>query len=571
MGSSIYSGPDQVRIKEGAYLGAAFLMLMSWLMWDHLQPWQSFYNELLAGFSVLCLGLAVFITDLRQRIELSFPHLLLFAVVFVPFVQYSLGQVVFLGDAFMFTLYLGALLLAYWTGYRLGGVQAKSLVDVVAAVVLIAALVSLFLAFCQWLNVHNGWWLMGYAAGGRPYANVAQPNHLSTLLSLGVAGALYFRETGRTSAWVTALVVVALLAGIVLTRSRMPYMFLLLTFVWVLWKKPRLNLRCSTAQVVGAALVFMALAWLRSYLADFVVVVEEGVLVESGRVYGSGRFLIWQQILHAIGQAPLFGYGWGQVSNAQIAAAAVIPSYRLVDYSHNILLDLLVWNGVILGGLLIAALGWWAWSRLYQCRDIASWFLLLMLGIIGVHSLLEYPLAYTYFLLPAGLFAGIIDSKYLQGARRPKWRVPGFIPVLLVLSGWVFVGVLMADYRTMAADNRQMRLESRGLYDNTSKQEYKARFLTQLQEFNRFARTLASENMSELDLAWMGQVTHRYPYPPALFRHALALGLNGQYEAAELELLRLKNLHIPLRYEEGVEGWEILSERYPQLRQVRLP
>ena len=569
-GTLSVSEQPKVRVKEGFYFSAAFLMLMSWLMWDHFRPWQSFYNELFAGLSLLLLSSALFFPLYRRRIDLTAPALLLFAIVLIPLLQYVFGQITFLGDSAVPALYLAGLALSYWTGCQIGKQQRKDVVDVVAGTLLLGAMVSLFLASCQWLDVYRGWWVTGYAAGGRPYANLAQPNHLATLFCLGLVAALYLREVGRFGGWVTGLIVLMLLAGMVITRSRMPYVFMVVIFAWVLWQKNRFSLKCSWLQLVIGAVVFMGLVWVRPYISDWVVVIEGGGAVEQGRTYDSGRLVIWQQILSAIGQAPMFGYGWGQVVHAQIAVATELPSYRVVEYSHSIILDIFVWNGVFVGGVLLVAMGWWLVSRILQCQDVATWFLLLVIGLVGVDSLLGFPFAYAYFLLPVGLCAGTIDS-VCRGNRLVKLRVPGWVPVVVVVAGWASLSYLFMDYRTMEWDHRQMRLEGRGVSERRPNEEPRVRLLTQLAAYNRYARTLATENMSESELVWMGEVAHRYPYPPALFRYALALGLNGKHEEAELELRRLKNLHASIRYEEGVAGWEILSARYPQLRQVTLP
>ncbi|WP_332674278.1 Wzy polymerase domain-containing protein [Aromatoleum sp.] len=110
-------------------------------------------------------------------------------------------------------------------------------------------------------------------------------------------------------------------------------------------------------------------------------------------------------------------------------------------------------------------------------------------------------------------------------------------------------------------------LESRTLPDEATP----VTLLTQLEEFARFARTEAQEKMSPSELTRLEHVAHRYPYPPALFRYALALGLNHKYEEAEVELLRLKKLHPIARMDEAREGWATLTKRYPQLSNVVVP
>ena len=69
---------------------------------------------------------------------------------------------------------------------------------------------------------------------------------------------------------------------------------------------------------------------------------------------------MWQQVWEAIWLQPWTGYGWNQVSNAQAAVVGHYPDSRLIEHSHSLPLDLLVWNGVPLGGLIVAVAVVWS-------------------------------------------------------------------------------------------------------------------------------------------------------------------------------------------------------------------
>src|SRR5690606_32076970 len=77
------------------------------------------------------------------------------------------------------------------------------------------------------------------------------------------------------------------------------------------------------------------------------------------------------------------------------------------EHAHNIFIHLLAETGIA-GALLLLA-GVWAWLRGFQWRNITpeGWWLLALLAIIGIHSLLEYPLWYAYFLGPVALLLGV--------------------------------------------------------------------------------------------------------------------------------------------------------------------
>lgn len=551
------------------YLFAGLLVFLGWLLPNHYYPWVAFHNDFLVVLGFLSLGVAVFCLQPERLLKMEavpWPVLVLAAVATVPMLQYGVGKIHFFGDALLASCYLGGLSLAYVMGGLLpAGKQASNngaVVEAIAMVFLAGAFCSFVLATCQWLGVWGSIWITDMPLGGRPYANLAQPNNLATLLWLGVASAVYLRECGKLSAALTLLFVLLLLAGIAMAGSRTSLLVMVFVAGWLLWQPQRLALKCSRVQVCGGVVVFIAL-WLGwSSLSDLLYLSAHSIAERQDM----SRLGIWAQMFDATLREPLFGYGWNQASFAQIAVVAEHVAAVAVEHSHNIVLDLLVWNGLVLGGVLALLLAWWMLSRLWYCRDTGAWYGLLVIGVVGIHGLLEFPLEYAYFLLPVGLCAGIVDRVHPV----KKVMLPHLLFSLSVLVGVVLSGQIFIEYKALEDDSRRMRLEARGLAV-APKEERNIVLLTQLAAFQKFAATEATENMSAAEITWMEVVAHRYPYPPALFRYALALGLNGKYQEAELELLRLKKLHNTERYEEAVQGWDSLSERYPDLRKVTLP
>src|SRR5574337_958761 len=69
-----------------------------------------------------------------------------------------------------------------------------------------------------------------------------------------------------------------------------------------------------------------------------------------------------------------------------------------------------VQNGVPLGGLLALALGAWFIMKALRVTTAQGCLLLLGIGTLGLHAMLEFPQEYAYFLLPAGLMMGALDQ-----------------------------------------------------------------------------------------------------------------------------------------------------------------
>lgn len=287
----------------------------------------------------------------------------------------------------------------------------------------------------------------------------------------------------------------------------------------------------------------------------------------QGTFTGEIRLVLWQQLLDAVWRQPIFGYGWNQVSAAQVAVVAEYPNIAPAEYAHNLVIDLLVWNGVPLGGMIVLAMAGWFVMQMRRINSPESWFALLFILLIVTHGMVELPHAYAYFLLPAGLCVGILSRQERVAFNLSRRTYAAVVAMSIVVAGWIFV-----EYQKIEADHQLMRFESIGLEQRSADSVApKVVLLTQLEAFIRFARTQAREGMTEEELRWMEQVAHRYPYPPALMRYALALGLNHRPQEAALELRRLKQIQPAARFEEVRDVWPSLLIRYPRLGKVALP
>ncbi len=109
------------------------------------------------------------------------------------------------------------------------------------------------------------------------------------------------------------------------------------------------------------------------------------------------RIPMWKQMLIAIKEQPLFGYGWNQVSVAQLSVFLKYPTDEWVEHSHNIILDIFIWNGIPLGILIVGFIGWWLYQLSKLAISIEAFAALSMVGAVLVHAMLEFPLEYAFF------------------------------------------------------------------------------------------------------------------------------------------------------------------------------
>lgn len=300
----------------------------------------------------------------------------------------------------------------------------------------------------QWTD---GQWIADIA-GGRAAGNLRQPNHLSSLLLWSLVALVWLAERERIGRLATMLLGTLLLAGIVLTASRTGILGVLLLAAWGLLDK-RMS-RPGRARLLVSPIVF-GLLWVG--LAAWAHQAHQAFGGDEQLAKGdisSSRFGIWANTLALIARHPWTGVGWGEFNFAWTLTPFPGRPVAFFDHTHNLPLQFAVELGLPLAALVLALLGWALWQAFRasgRCADAATASTLraafVMVLLMAVHSQLEYPLWYAYFLLPTAFAFGLcVDGRAGAGiaARPPARRSNG----LRLAAALLFVGTVasLVDY-----------------------------------------------------------------------------------------------------------------------------
>ena len=552
-------------------LFGTLLALGAWLTPNHYLPWLAFHGELLMG---LALGVALageFAQQPRHPDRLSSLTLLTLLLAGIPLLQVATGLIRFAGDAWVVCTYLLAFALAQVLGRRLlhrlgGAVLAEGL----AVLFVAASLLSVGVQLYQWLRLSGlGVFAADMPPWGTPFANLAQHNHLATLLFLGLVGSLFLYEHRRIRGWAAAATILFLEAGMVMTGSRAAWLNVLLLTVVLCLSRRRLALRLPLHAAPGLAVAMGVLVAAWGPLNDILLLSAGRTLAVQAQV--GPRPLFYATMFDALAQRPWFGYGWNQGLIAQGQVLDAHPAAgRLMGSSHNLLLDLVVWNGVPLGLALAGFMAWWLWRQWRACRGIPQAFMLAAVVGVLVHAMLEYPLSYAYFLLPVGVMMGALDAA-LPNPR--EYKVPRLaLPAGAIATGALLV-LIVVDYVEVEANTRLLRFETARIgTSGIESQAPELMMLTQWHEYLRFARIAPQPGMSEAEIDRMRRVVERFPYASAQRKYALANALNGQPDVARRTLDRMCKLHTARNCAAELGAWvEQMRSQYPQLAAVPLP
>lgn len=549
-----------------ALLGALF----AWLAPNHYPPWGSFHAEwAMAG--AFSLALLAALHPRLPPVALSPLTATGLALAALPLLQCATGLITYAGDAWMGTAYLLGFALSVWVGQRLAAsFGVERVLQGLSGLLIVASLVSMGLALYQWLRLTGlGILAIDLPPNGRPFANLGQPNHLATLLFLGLCGILLLYEARRIGAVCLGVSTAFFTFGLAMTTSRTAWLAMALLVVGLLALRRRAGLRFGAVGALGLGAVFVA--WLVAWPW-----INDALLLSGGRTLSTQtqagpRTILWSTALEAIRQRPWFGYGWDQAIVAQSDVILRQPSHgRLMGNAHNLLLDLLLWVGIPLGAALFGGLLVWGWRHLRRASDAAAVGVLAMLAGVFAHAMVELPLSYTYFLLPAGLLAGLLDFRHPPARPRPApvgWMLA---PAALAVALFGFVSV---EYLRVEDNVRTLRMEvARIGTGRIVSQAPELHLLTQWEAYLQVARIEPKPGMSAEELARMAVVLRRFPYLRAQFDLAVAQALNNRPAEAAETWRRLCNLHWPHECRRKIEEWrELAHDRYPQLSSIALP
>ena len=337
----------------------------------------------------------------------------------------------------------------------------------VCTALLLAGALSLVVGFVQYFAPQgaDGTWIALAATPGRIGGNLRQPNHLSSLLLFSAIALLWLygdtRLRGQTGARVLVPVLwTALMLGIVLTGSRTGAVCTLLLAAWGLVDRrlPReVRLLLWTAPLLYAALWFGMDYW--AHHGSTQVFGGESQFKRSD--ISSSRFGIWANTLSLIRMHPWFGVGWGEFNFAWTLTPFPGRPSAFFDHTHNLPLQLLVEMGLPFGSLaicLLLASLWLAFDRVRRDSSPDAGMVrcaLVMVLTMAIHSQLEYPLWYAYFLLPTAYLWGLcLGRPPVAGATTADEPAMRDLPrIALLVAPWLLMAgsaCAVVDYLRVA-------------------------------------------------------------------------------------------------------------------------
>lgn len=282
---------------------------------------------------------------------------------------------------------------------------------------------------------------------GDAVGNLRQRNQLATLLSMGMMAVGWWRSRGLSTAdtaWMLAL----LSTGLAATASRTGLLQILFFVAWCLIHHRAHPTRQALWLGVFSLGIYLfaslVLPWCLQHMTGHGAV---NALARLGTHEGCGaRSTLWSNVWYLIQQHPLTGWGWDQLRYAHYITD--YPGTRFCDIlgnAHNLPLHMAFVWGLPAATLIMLALMVWVWcAKPWRHAGADRQLAWGVLGVIALHSALEYPLWYGPFQV------AVVLSLWLMGGQ--IWSA------MRSHSGTRSVAVLMlAALSLVAYDYQQVR------------------------------------------------------------------------------------------------------------------
>lgn len=508
---------------------AAVLLCLPWLMpfapgpSPNAVPWMA--------SAVCALGILVLLPSARIPLgRLLLVALALLYIVLHP-AQGAIDRAALVGAAALIAI-----------GFSVGrGAAGTPTVSLIAGTWLVAALLSSVLALLQYFDLAaalHPWVYVGKA--GEAVADLRQRNQLATLTSIGFAACVWFAATTRRrlALYCGASLLLAFANAATTSRTGL-VQWTAITVLLLIWRSP---VRGRALRVCGCGVAAYALA---SWMLPPLLERYTGTAADSmvGRLAAdlgcSSRRVLWRDVLALIAERPWFGWGWGELDYAHFTHLyGNVPRFcDILDNAHNLVLHVAVEVGVPAAVALCVVVGAWLmrmrpWRKSGHEQQLA----IMVLTVLALHSLVEYPLWYGPFQIALGLAWGLTRSADSLAATSLRGRQRAAIAAF----GLAFIAYASWDYARVTQIYLQPEERRAAWRDNTLEQARKSWLFGNHAKFAELTLTTPTAANAATVHQLALDMLHYSPEPRVIERLIESATLLGRNDEAVLALARYR-------------------------------
>lgn len=287
----------------------------------------------------------------------------------------------------------------------------ENLLCAVIVALTIGMVINSAVAWLQFFNVESyAYPWVSQNESPRPYGNLRQANHLASMCVLGLASTWWLLQKQLVSRSAAASVAFMAYSALAMTGSRIGLIEVFVMAVLItIWQREnkKINFVIFGLGPLWLVLMIVVLPILSQLLGENLETLSQ----RDGSSI-SARVELWKAAWKLAINHPVQGVGWGEFRYASFVELPVIEGVENASNAHNLPLQLVAELGFAGSFLILAPVIWTLLKRRlwWQAEDAVRWALLVVL-VVGLHSLVEFPLWYLNFLIPTAVAFGVLISK----------------------------------------------------------------------------------------------------------------------------------------------------------------
>lgn len=572
------------------------MFLAPFITTSHQLPVPSFHTEWVAALLGILATYPLLSTAYSKNIQIPQISLVFIGLVVILGIQWALGMLHSSQYALLILSYfVWAFLLVLLGSYLRRKLGWDKLATTLAWFLVIAGIINTGIVVLQFVTLTGG--VIPFLPNFSSYGALSQPNHFADFTALATASLIYLYAKKRFSLSSFTLMLICFLMTLSFSGSRSSWLYLAaITACAALMQSNAVKQHRNTTVTRSLLRVGILLLPLFAVVQLFIyyVIPNELINLPTERLVdaasastSSARLHIWYDSLRLFLQSPWLGIGAGamRAESFKLLDNPTAMSFNLVfEHAHNIFLQLLTEMGI--GAFLIILTGSITWFRSFKWRELnlETWWLISLLAVLSIHSMLEYPLWFTYFLGIAAILLGAGSEKFVS-FNLPK-SVGGFFTHQV---GSTSVRILLTTAFIMGAANLGILIIANTKLENwvqqwatndLARQDKELDWATQHSLLSPYAELLSVMSMNinatniDQKVALSASILRFKPLRKITYQHALLLELKGDHVNAVKQLNRsliayptdVKDIlgFVPLEYQQRY--LELLYEVRPELR-----
>lgn len=394
------------------------MWVLPFLHYRHQYPLTTFYQEWWSALLGMLALIPLAARDFWRQPEIPRIVQLPVALIAVLLLQTGLGRIAYFDQALLYALYLLFAALLMMLGARLRDCFGLAELALALAIfLLIGAELSALVGVLQhyrWQTPLNPVIVMKVSSS--VFGNLAQPNHFANYIALGLVSLGLLFQQRRLRAGYAAALAAPLLFVMTLSGSRSSWLYLLMMAGLAWWwtrrdAAQRPLLRYSLLLIAGFGVMHLVVQLPFMAGADSSINTMQRLFGDDAS--GGIRLYLWREAGLMFMQSPWLGVGFGQFAWQHFQLLPVLQQGNitgLYNNAHNLVFQLAAEAGVAGLLALFGSLGIWLYGLRRAPLSAAHWWGYAALGVLAIHSLLEYPLWYTYFVAVAAILLGALDE-----------------------------------------------------------------------------------------------------------------------------------------------------------------